>query len=106
MEVPLCIGYQVQPRFNDVFHPDLRVVTREGELNKGQWDVFAALVRNAERSLEVAREIGLESPDVDQTLVTGIRGLLTLIAGAFAAKTALGEKVSATLATRIATLLK
>ena len=28
----------VQPAFNDVFHPDLRVVTPDGELDKGQWE--------------------------------------------------------------------
>jgi transcriptional regulator with XRE-family HTH domain len=75
-------------------------------LEKAQWDVFAALVKGADRSIDVSAEIGLDSPEVGQALVTGIRGLLTLIAGSFAAKNALGEKVSASLATRIATLLK
>ena len=75
-------------------------------LNEAHWEVFATLVKSADRSIAVAPEIGLEAPDVGQTLVTGVRGLLTLIAGAFAAKNALGEKVCASLATRIATLLK
>ncbi len=80
---------------------------RQGvSLKKSQWDVFAGLVKGADRSIEVADEIGLDSPEVGQTLITGIRGLLTLIAGSFAAKNALGEKVSASLATRIATFLK
>jgi transcriptional regulator with XRE-family HTH domain len=80
---------------------------RQGiHLNQSHWQVFADLVKGAGRSIDVAAEIGLESPDVGQALVTGVRGLLTLIAGAFAAKTALGEKVSASLATRIATYLK
>jgi hypothetical protein len=75
-------------------------------LNESHWDVFATLVKSADRSIAVASEIGLDGPEVGQTLVTGVRGLLTLIAGAFAAKNELGEKVCASLATRIATLLK
>jgi transcriptional regulator with XRE-family HTH domain len=74
-------------------------------LNKEQWDVFATLVKAADRSIDVASEIGLDSPEVGQTLVTGVRGLLTLIAGSFAAKNRLGEKVGAALSTRVATLL-
>lgn len=75
-------------------------------INADHWEVFTNLVKGADRSIDLAGEIGLDSPEVAQTLVTGIRGLLTLIAGPFAAKSALGEKVSASLATRIATLLK
>ena len=75
-------------------------------LDKSRWDVFAGLVQSADRSIDVASEIGLDSPEVGQALVTGVRGLLTLIAGSFAAKNKLGERVSAALATRIATLLK
>jgi len=74
-------------------------------LDKTRWDVFAALVKGADRGIELAGEIGLEAPDLAQTLVTGVRGLLALIAGAFAAKNALGDKVCASLATRIATFL-
>lgn len=80
---------------------------RQGiQLEKAHWNVFSDLIKAADRSLDVADEIGLESPEVGQTLVTGVRGLLALIAGAFAAKTPLGEKVSAAMATRIAMLLK
>ncbi|BBO84060.1 hypothetical protein DSCO28_46260 [Desulfosarcina ovata subsp. sediminis] len=80
---------------------------RQGiSLNKAQWDVFANLVKGADHSIDLAAEIGLDSPEVGQALVTGVRGLLTLIAGSFAAKNALGDKFSASLATRIATLLK
>jgi transcriptional regulator with XRE-family HTH domain len=80
---------------------------RQGILpDKDHWKVFAALVKGADRSIDAAREIGLDSPEVGQTLVTGVRGLLTLIAGSFAAKNALGEKFCASLANRIATLLK
>lgn len=80
---------------------------RQGvRLNKNHWDVFAALVKGADRSIDVAKEIGLDTPEVSQTLVTGVRGLLTLIAGSFAVKKALGGRVCETLATRIATLLK
>jgi hypothetical protein len=80
---------------------------RQGvQLDKNHWDVFADLVKGADRSIDVAREIGLDAPEVAQTLITGIRGLLTLIAGSFAAKNALGDKMCATLATRIATFLK
>ncbi|WP_419657294.1 uncharacterized protein Dvar_64290 [Desulfosarcina variabilis str. Montpellier] len=80
---------------------------RQGiQLTKAQWDVFASLIKTADRSIDVASEIGLDSPEVGQALVTGVRGLLTLIAGSFAAKNELGGKVCASLATRIATLLK
>jgi transcriptional regulator with XRE-family HTH domain len=80
---------------------------RQGvQLNKSQWDVFAGLVKGADRSIDLAGDIGLDSPSVGQTLVTGVRGLLALIAGSFAAKNSLGEKISASLATRIATFLK
>lgn len=75
-------------------------------LNEAHWNVFATLVKAADRSIDVAGEIGLEAPEVGQSLVTGVRGLLTLIAGSFAAKNALGEKICGALATRIATLLK
>lgn len=80
---------------------------RQGiRLDKNHWDVFAALVKGADRSIDVAGEIGLDRPDVAQTLVTGVRGLLTLIAGHFATKNPLGGRVCEALATRIATLLK
>ena len=80
---------------------------RQGiRLNRGHWEVFASLVKGAAQSIDVAGEIGLEAPEVGQTLVTGVRGMLTLIAGAFAAKNALGEKISASLATRIANFLR
>jgi hypothetical protein len=80
---------------------------RQGvQLKKSRWDVFAGLIKGADRSIDVAGEIGLDSPEVAQTLVTGVRGLLTLIAGSFAAKNSLGEKIGASLATRIATFLK
>jgi transcriptional regulator with XRE-family HTH domain len=97
----LVIGLIRHP--DDVFFD----LGRQGiRLDKSRWDVFAALVKGADRSIDLANEIGLERPDVAQTLVTGVRGLLTLIAGAFAAKNALGEKLCASLATRIATSLK
>jgi hypothetical protein len=75
-------------------------------INPSHWDVFAGLIRGADRSIDVADEIGLDTPAVADTLTTGVRGLLTLIAQSFAAKNAMGEKIAATLATRIATLLK
>jgi transcriptional regulator with XRE-family HTH domain len=75
-------------------------------LNQDHWKAFADLVKGADRSIEVSGEIGLDSPEVGPALITGVRGLLTLIAGTFAAKNALGEKFCASLATRIATLLK
>jgi hypothetical protein len=41
---------EVQAAFNDVFHPDLCVVTLEGELNKGQWEEMAkGLLARAQR---------------------------------------------------------
>ena len=97
----LVIGLIKNP--DDVFFD----LGRQGiQLDKTRWEVFAGLVKGADRSIELAGEIGLESPEVAQTLVTGVRGLLTLIAGAFAAKNPLGNKMSANLATRIATFLK
>jgi transcriptional regulator with XRE-family HTH domain len=97
----LVVGLIKNP--DEVFY-DLE---RQGiHINKDQWDAFATLVKASDRGIDVASEIGLDSPELGQTLVTGVRGLLTLIAGAFAAKNRLGEKVSTALATRIATLLK
>ncbi len=82
-------------------------LARQGvDLNKAHWDIFASLIKGAGQSIEVAGEIGLDSPEVGQTLVTGVRGLLTLIAGSFAARNALGEKLCSSLATRIAAFLK
>ena len=97
----LVVGLVKDP--DEVFYD----LGRQGiPLNQDQWKVFATLIKAADRSIDVASEIGLDSPDVGQTLVTGVRGLLTLIAGSFAAKNRLGEKISASFATRIATLLK
>ena len=52
---------EVQPAFNDAFHPDLRVVTPEGELDKGQWEetVRGLPVKGVKTTdFEVAREEG------------------------------------------------
>ena len=52
---------EVQPAFNDVFHPDLRVVTPEGKLNKGQWEetVKGLLAKGVKATdSEVAKEEG------------------------------------------------
>ena len=52
---------EVQPAFNDVFHPDLCVVTPEGELSKGQWEetVKGLLVKGVRATgFEVAKEEG------------------------------------------------
>jgi hypothetical protein len=52
---------EVQPLFNDVFHPDCRVVTEEGELDKGQWEEMAKglLAKGAKvTGFEVAKEEG------------------------------------------------
>jgi transcriptional regulator with XRE-family HTH domain len=101
--------FQLSPVLGLIKNPDeiFYDLGRQGvQLNPSQWDVFAGLVKGADRSIDVAGEIGLDSPEVGQTLVTGVRGLLTLIAGSFAAKNSLGEKISASLATRIATFLK
>ena len=76
------------------------------KIHQSHWDVFAGLVRGADRSIDVANEIGLDTPAVADTLTTGVRGLLTIIAQSFAAKNAMGEKIAASLATRIAALLK
>lgn len=52
---------EVQPAFNDAFHPDLHVVTPDGELNKAQWEetVKGLLVKGAKATeFEVAKEEG------------------------------------------------
>ena len=80
---------------------------RQGiKLNKKHWDGFANLVKNVNNSLDIAKEAGLPEPEIDTALVSGIMGLLALIAGAFAVKNLLGNRLYPVLATRIANLLK
>ncbi len=80
---------------------------RQGiKLNKKHWDGFANLVKNVNNSLDIAKEAGLPEPDIDTALVSGIMGLLALIAGAFAVKNLLGNRLYPVLATKIANLLK
>ena len=75
-------------------------------LDKKHWDGFAALVIGAKNSIETASEVGLPEPRVDGALVSGVMGLLGLIATAFAAKNELGAKAGSSFATRIAAFLK
>jgi hypothetical protein len=52
---------EVRPAFNDVFHPDLLVVTPDGELNKGQWEeTVKGLLVNGVKATDfvVAKEEG------------------------------------------------
>ena len=80
---------------------------RQGiKLNKKHWDGFANLVKNVNNSLDIAKEAGLPEPEIDTALVSGIMGLLALIAGAFAVKNLLGNRLYPVLATKIANLLK
>jgi len=80
---------------------------RQGiKLNKKHWDGFANLVKDASNSLDVAKEAGLPEPKINTALVSGIKGLLALIAGAFAAKNQLGNRLYPALASKIANLLK
>lgn len=74
-------------------------------LNKKHWDGFAGLVTSARDSIETAKELGFATPKVDGTLVSGIMGLLSLIATAFAAKNEIGARASSSFATRIAEFL-
>ena len=80
---------------------------RQGiQLNKKHWDGFANLVKDAGNSLDVAKEAGLPEPEIDTALVSGIKGLLALITGAFVAKNPLGARIYPVLAAKIANLLK
>ncbi|MBL0717500.1 MAG: hypothetical protein JJV89_05575 [Desulfosarcina sp.] len=80
---------------------------RQGiQLNKKHWDGFANLVKGATNSLDVAKEAGLPEPEINTALVSGIKGMLALIAGAFAAKNSLGNRLYPALAEKIANLLK
>ena len=80
---------------------------RQGiQLNKKHWDGFANLVKGATNSLDIAKEAGLPEPEINTALVSGIKGMLALIAGAFAAKNSLGNRLYPALAEKIANLLK
>jgi len=88
---------------NDVFYD----LARQGiQLNKDHWDGFAHLVEAVDGCIHVAKEAGFESPNVSEALVSGVKGLLRLIARSFAAGDELGEKASMILSTRIASILK
>ncbi|MEA2059673.1 MAG: helix-turn-helix domain-containing protein [Thermodesulfobacteriota bacterium] len=80
---------------------------RQGILiDEKHWEGFASLIKAAQKSIDTAEETNLPAPDVGNALVAGVSGLLSLIASAFAAKNKLGEKASASFATRIAQFLK
>ena len=80
---------------------------RQGiKLNKKHWDGFANLVKGATNSLDIAKEAGFPEPEINTALVSGIKGMLALIAGAFAAKNSLGNRLYPALAEKIANLLK
>ncbi len=80
---------------------------RQGiKLNKKHWDGFANLVKDVSNSLDIAKEAELPEPEIDTALISGIKGLLALIAGAFAVKNLLGNRLYPVLATKIANLLK
>jgi len=75
-------------------------------LNKDHWDGFAGLITGAEKSISTAMELGFEKPKVDAAVVSGIKGLLRLIAAAFTSDNPLGTKASSSFETRIAGFLK
>lgn len=75
-------------------------------LESKHWEGFENLIKGAKKSIETAREVGLPEPKVDGALVSGVMGLLGLIATSFAAKNELGVKASTRFATGIAEFLK
>ena len=79
---------------------------RQGiKLSKEHWDSFSGLVTSAQKSIDTAKELGFAPPKVDDTLVSGVMGLLSLISTAFAAENNIGARMSSSIATRIAEFL-
>jgi hypothetical protein len=70
------------------------------------WESFAMLIEGAKKSMAAAEEAGLPTPDVSAAIVSGVKGLLALIAGAFTSKHPLGGRIKSELATRIGNFLK
>ncbi len=80
---------------------------RQGiEIQKTDWDGFAGLIDSAKRSIAVAAELGLPAPEINMAMVSGVKGLLSLIALKLAAGNPIGARFTSSLTTRVADFLK
>ena len=70
------------------------------------WDVFASLIKGIQESYTAAIEYGLPKPEVGSALVSGVQGLLSLIASEYTSRDQFKIKAFQILASKIGSLLK
>ncbi|PIE74564.1 MAG: hypothetical protein CSA18_04245 [Deltaproteobacteria bacterium] len=75
-------------------------------LDKNHWDCFANLITISEKAIETSQKLGFAKPKVNDAVVSGIKGLLALIARTFTSKNYPGLKASSSFETKIAEFLR
>ena len=75
-------------------------------LDKNDWDGFAGLIKGSKDAVLISDKLGFPKPKVNNALVSGIKGLLRLIARSFTSDNSFGLKASSSFETQIAGFLK